>query len=326
MEVKTGLISLVVPIYKVEAYLPRCIDSILKQTYPNTELILVDDGSPDRCGEICEEYAAKDPRIRVIHKENGGLSDARNAGLSVAQGEYIAFVDSDDWVAPDYLEKMHDALVSWGADICECDVFLTTGEDAEPQRTPEQADVYDAETALKELILDQRFHQHVWNKLYHRKCIEGILFAKGKTNEDEFWTYQVFGKAKKIVRIDRVLYNYFQRAGSIMGTAYSLKRLDALEAKALRQQYVAERYPALSTVACLNLFESCLYAAQMSLRYLRGEEQREARRRIDLIRQSYSPTARQLNEFHGTQKLWSKLATMDFWATARWKNFLRKGF
>ena len=128
MSKKKSKISVIVPIYNVEPYLHRCVDSLLLQTYQDFELILIDDGSTDNCGMICDEYAALDDRIRVIHKLNGGLSDARNVGLEIATGEYIAFVDSDDWVARDYLECLFVTLCETGADICECNLIKTTGE------------------------------------------------------------------------------------------------------------------------------------------------------------------------------------------------------
>ena len=124
------MISVIVPIYNVEEYLRRCVDSLLQQTYADLEVILVDDGSPDGCGAICDAYASQEPRVRAVHKPNGGLSDARNAGLLVAAGDEIAFVDSDDWVAPDFLAAMHDALTRTGADIVECSVVKTAGDAA----------------------------------------------------------------------------------------------------------------------------------------------------------------------------------------------------
>ena len=323
---KMDLITIVVPIYRVEPYLPRCIDSLLAQTYRNLELILVDDGSPDRCGIICEEYAAKDARVRVIHKENGGLSDARNAGMAVAKGEWIAFVDSDDWVTPDYLERMYRAILTADADICECGVCITADETVTIQDIQGDQEVFTPEEALKELILDRKLRQHVWNKLFRRSCIDGTLFAKGKINEDEFWTYQVFGRAKRVVRIGQQLYFYFQRPGSIMGTKYSLKRLDALEAKALRQQYVERNYPALADTARINLYISCIYAGQMTLRYLEDDEKREAYRRIDRFRNESRPSVKQLHAISGTQRLWCGLARADFWGAVRLKNLLGKGF
>ena len=325
MRANETTISIIVPIYNVEPYLRRCVDSLLKQSYADFELILVDDGSPDNCGAICDEYAAMDDRVCVIHKPNGGLSDARNAGLKIAQGAYIAFVDSDDWVTPDYLERMLTALVETGADICECDLLRTGGEENLPaieQRTPV---VFSTADAMAQLIHDGAFHQHVWNKLYRRDVIADILFPKGKTNEDEFWTYQVFGNAAKVVKISDVLYFYFQRPGSIMGETYSLKRLDALEAKLQRQQYIDTRFPQLSLQAKLNLFGSCIYAGQMSWIHLSGEQRTDAKGKINSIVQQCDISFVECMRVGGSNKVWFTLAEFSFWGTVRLKNLLKKG-
>lgn len=319
-------ISVIVPIYNVEPYLCRCIDSLLKQTYSNFELILVDDGSPDNCGTICDAYAKRDSRVLVIHKINGGLSDARNAGLKIAQGEFIAFVDSDDWVAVDYLEKLYTALITTNSDICECIALKTDGSDIPPNVPPSAPSVYESYSALEQLIHDGPFHQHVWNKLYRKSVITDVFFPMGKTHEDEFWTYQVFGKAKKISKISDVLYFYFQRPGSIMNETYSLRRLDALEAKLQRQKYVDTRFPELSLLAKLNLFGSCIYAGQMSLLYLTKEQQLTARQKINEIISQCKPTLKDCTAVSGSNKLWFFLAKGSFWTTCQIKNYLKKGF
>ncbi len=320
------MISIIIPIYNVEPYLRRCVDSLLQQTCEDFELILVDDGSPDNCGAICDLYAAQDSRVRVIHKPNGGLSDARNAGLEIARGEYIAFVDSDDWVAPNYLERLLCALVETGADICECDVLRTSGEEEIPPTEQRKPAVFRTADAMEQLIHDGAFHQHVWNKLYRRDVIADILFPKGKTNEDEFWTYQVFGNAKKVVKIQDVLYFYFQRPGSIMGETYSLKRLDALEAKLQRQDYIDAKFPQLSLQAKRNLFGSCIYAGQMSLIHLSGEQKSAAEAKINTIVRQYGISFKDCIHVGGSNKLWFSLARISFWGTIRLKNLLKKGF
>ncbi len=166
------------PIYNVEEYLGRCVDSILGQTYGDFDLILVDDESPDRCGEICDSYEKKRQPGSCVHKDNGGLSDARNAGLEIADGEFVCFIDSDDWVAPDYLEATLKAMIDNGSDICECGVLRTTGEDdpagenSLQKEDAKAAETFSAERALSLLIGDQVLHQHVWNKLYRRHCLE----------------------------------------------------------------------------------------------------------------------------------------------------------
>lgn len=320
------MISVIVPIYKVEKYLKRCVNSLLNQSYSDFELILVDDGSPDNCGNICEEYAVKDKRIRVVHKRNGGLSDARNAGLRIAKGEYIAFVDSDDWVATNYLETLLKVIELTDSDICECEVLKTTGEIENYKKKDEKYTSYSSEKALELLICDKILHQYVWNKLYKRSCLKDIPFVVGKINEDEFWTYQVFGNARQITKISNVLYYYFQREGSIMGNHYNLKRLDALEAKSLRQQYIEKNFPALTKVSKINLFESCIYSGQMTLKFLEKNEKKQAKIIIDNIRKQYSCDIRLLLQMGGSERLWCGMAKINFWGLCKLKNLLGKGF
>ena len=320
------LISVIVPIYKVEQLLSMCIESLLNQKNTNFELVLVDDGSPDQCGLICDNYAQKDSRVKVIHKKNGGLSDARNAGLKIASGEYIAFVDSDDWVAPDYLSLMLETLKLSGSDICECEVVRTSGKVEFEHITQSDSEVFSTVEALNQLIIDGTFHQYVWNKLYKRSCIEGIYFPVGKTNEDEFWTYQVFGKAKRIVKTSKVLYYYFQREGSIMGCGYNLKRLEALEAKQQRQFYIEQYFPELAGLAKINLFESCIYSGQMTLKYLSDNEKKKAIKIIDNAQKKCRLDTKEISYVSGSSKLWIQLAKINFWGLCSLKNLLRRGF
>ncbi len=330
-----ALISVIVPVYNVAEYLPRCICSLLSQSYPHFELILVDDGSTDRGGTVCDAYAEKDERIRVFHQKNGGLSAARNTGLGAASGNLIAFVDSDDWVSETFLERLYDALLKANADICECRTLKVSSE-AEVKASASGKDWaedenaipvwFDTEDALRELICDSVFHQTVWNKLYRREVVEGIFFEVGKTNEDEFWTYQVFGRAGKVVKIDTPLYYYFQRPGSIMGVSYNLKRLDALEAKAERQKYVEKHFPALESLAKRSLIGSCLYAGQMSLKNLEKEARKAAVLKIDDIRNAYPLERKDMAGVGFREGLWLRLSRWTFWGTARFKNLLKKGF
>ncbi len=318
-----ALISVIVPVYRVEAYLPRCVESLLGQTCEVFELILVDDGSPDGCGKLCDGYAVRDPRVRVIHKENGGLSDARNAGLAVARGEYLAFVDSDDWVAPRYLERLLAGLEETGADICECGK-VSTAQAAEfsEQRSPAVA--WDGVPALGELIRDGEFHQYVWNKLYRAKLLEGLEFPLGKTNEDEFWTYRVFARAGKVARIPDVLYAYFQRDSGIMGSPYSLKRLDVLEAKVQRQRFLESRFPELAPLGKANLLQSVLYNGQMTLGHLTGADREQAKGYLEAIWKAHPPDPRD-RRAAGRSGVWLLLAKFSFWGTCRIKNLLKRG-
>lgn len=323
------LISIIIPIYKVEDYLDRCVQSILNQTYKKFEVILVDDGSPDRCPELCDEWAKKDKRIKVIHKENGGLSDARNVGMEMASGEFIAFVDSDDWISTFYLECLMNVMKETGCDIIECEILRTSEKNVQKDifRVEEKkAVVFQTKDALKQLIQDECFHQYVWNKLYKRSVIRNILFEKGRTNEDEFWTYQVFGNAVTVGKVDIPLYYYYQRNTSIMGTGYSLNRLDTLEAKLQRQAYIEENYPELKENALMDLFTSCIYQGQMSLLNLKGEPLYNAKEKINCIVKKIEITNSIMKKFPVSTRVWSSMARISFWGTCRIKNLLKKGF
>lgn len=283
------LISVIVPIYNVEKYLARCVDSIVNQTYKNLEIILVDDGSPDLCPQMCDDYAEKESRIKVVHKKNGGLSDARNAGMAVATGEYISFIDSDDYVSDDFFECLLDVMNKENSDIAECSVVKFY----EDNRFDEFSDdlsvkTYDTQDAMSALIAENPFHQHVWNKLYKTELVKDIPYAVGKLNEDEFWTYQVFGRANKVARLNKTMYYYFQRNSSIMGVGYNIRRLDALEGKANRQKYIENNFPDLSTQAKIDLYGSCMFAYQSVLKFMSGADKKKALELIRKYRKMYN--------------------------------------
>lgn len=269
------LISVIVPIYKVEKYLDKCVESIVGQTYRDIEIILVDDGSPDKCPEMCDEWAKKDGRIKVIHKENGGLSDARNAGLSIVKGEYISFVDSDDWISPCFLETMYQTMQNEDADIVECGVTYVDeqGNIIRIRKNSALQVSFDKIEALRQLVLEEGVYQTVWNKLYKRDVIGDIKFEVGKYNEDDFWTYQVFDRVKKVTLIEESLYYYLQRGTSIMGAEYSLKRMDGLEARFRRMEFL-QKYDELAMFVKARIMYDCLYHFQAAVRYLRQTEQK----------------------------------------------------
>ena len=240
------LISVIVPIYKVEAYLMRCVKSIQEQTYKNLEIILVDDGSPDNCGSMCDSLAQEDDRICVIHKENGGLSDARNKGLDVAKGEYIAFVDSDDYIAPSFLETLYKHLTNTDSDVALCSYKEVTGEPFSKEQG-ERGDifVYDREKLLLNLFdanhEDATFFIVAWNKLYKKTLWEQVRFPKGKIHEDEATTYRVFDLCNKGVYVKIPLYGYYTSDSSITRDAFSVKRLQWMEALNDRIAYFEQR-------------------------------------------------------------------------------------
>ncbi|MDR6121913.1 glycosyltransferase involved in cell wall biosynthesis [Bacillus sp. SLBN-46] len=233
-------ISIIVPIYKVQECLNKCIDSILNQSFQEFELILVNDGSPDRCGEICEDYAKKDKRVKVIHKVNGGLSSARNTGIDYATGDFIAFVDSDDYINSNMYELLYKKAIETSADIVLCDFDLVyENENNKDANLVTNLDfVHQTFTnieALEELYGNRNVNFVVaWNKLYRRSLFSDLRYEEGRIHEDEFIIHKLLYKSSKITYLPIKLYFYFQRNNSITGTTFSLKRLD--EVYALRNR------------------------------------------------------------------------------------------
>lgn len=218
------LISVIVPVYNVEKYLKRCVDSIIWQSYSNLEIILVNDGSPDRCGEICNEYAKKDDRVRVIHKKNGGLSDARNAGVEIARGNYLAFIDSDDWVNEKYFEKLYQLISNTNSDIVSCNFLETDGK--VKTTIPQEVEIYTFTNyeALEQLT--NKFYSQLvvsWGKIYKSNLFNDIKFPVGKIHEDEFVIHHLLYSADKVVLTTEQLYYYYQRNDSITGEGFNIK-------------------------------------------------------------------------------------------------------
>jgi len=238
------LISVIMPVYKVEAYLAESIESVLNQDHRELELILIDDGSPDNCGAICDAYAAKDDRVRVIHQANGGAAAAKNTGLRIAGGTWLSFVDSDDYLEPGAYSHMLKVLKEHQADAVQCsfrDVYLTHTEPhiQEP-------------CVLNERQYLVRFPKDwycplLWNKLYRRSLFDGIFFEEGHKIDDEYFTYQGFLNPCKVVLDERIVYNYRRRASSVMGSPETQEQRirDCIDFVVKRRQKVLERWPEL---------------------------------------------------------------------------------
>ncbi|KUJ49974.1 glycosyltransferase family 2 protein [Chryseobacterium sp. JAH] len=227
---KNPLITVIIPVYNVEQYLEKCLDSVINQDYPDLEIILVDDGSPDQCGEICERYAKKDSRIKVIHKKNGGLSDARNVAIDVAFGEYITFVDSDDYISEDYastlyeLIKKNDCKISASGFIrFEQDDVLKVGNEVIKEY------VFSSDNAVKEMFYQQKFDTSAWAKLYHRSLFsDGLRYPVGLLYEDLATTYKLIRKSDKVTFSTKETYCYLIRSNSIEGSPFSKKKYESL--------------------------------------------------------------------------------------------------
>lgn len=241
-----GKISVIVPIYNVEKYVEQCIDSILEQTYKNLEIILIDDGSTDLSSSICDEYAKRDDRIVLIHKENGGAASAKNVGLRIATGEYVSFVDGDDYLEPDAYEYMVSKLIDEEADIVHCnhrDVYKENQNDR-------IIITNETNVGSKEYLVDftkKWINSLLWDKLYRRKIFNNIYFEEGHKIDDEFFTYQGVMNATKIVSTPKVVYNYRKRKSSVMLSVESQEEIfiDRLDYLNKRRKKVVEKFPEL---------------------------------------------------------------------------------
>lgn len=315
------LISVVIPVYNVEPFLDRCIASVVQQTYPNLEILLVDDGSPDGCGAICDAWAAKDSRIRVIHQANAGAGHARNTALDIASGEWIGMVDSDDYLSPHMYAHLY-SLTAEDVDIAECalaetevdDMPLDDGQDARVR-------LCSVEEAMLLHIRDVLFRQTPPNKLYRRSVIGDIRFPVGNLIDDEFWTYRVIGNCRKLAASSARMYAYRQRPGSAMLRPYSLKRLQGLDANMQRMTYIRERMPALEYPCRVDLFFRCMFAMESAMRYLDKEEKKIAEERILGIRDALLPVKCSRENTLKTN-IWLILGQVSFKGTCALQNFL----
>ena len=257
-----NLISVIIPVYNVEKYLLRCVDSIIHQTYENLEIILVDDGSPDRCGEMCDEYAAKDSRIKVIHKQNGGLSDARNVAIDVTKGEYVTFVDSDDYVELNYIETLYSLIERY-----QCKVSIVNPIAVDEYRHKKymfssdgKEYCWSADEAVEKMFYQKMFDTSAWGKLYHYSLFAtGIRYPKGLLFEDLPTTYRLFFQTNKIAFKSIGLYNYFLRKNSIEGQPFNVKKLDSvLTILSSIKEYEEELRPVQKAVKC-RLLSFCMH-------------------------------------------------------------------
>lgn len=319
------LISVIVPVYKVEEYLDKCISSIVNQTYQNLEIILIDDGSPDRSGEICDAWAEKDGRIRVIHQANVGGAAARNTGLNMARGALIAFVDSDDYIASEIYERLQTVLAETGADVAECGYMSVLDDHGIPAETGGLAKIYTTSDALYANLYNSACQQIIWNKLYKKNAIGNIRFVEGKTIDDEFFTYRVIGCTNRIAVISDRMYFYRQQPDSVMHQKYTINRLDALEACVLRCQYIESKYPELAADARANVLATCMYHYQMILRCLHGPEKAASKKRFKRITGEQNFRLKDIHQSAMSRKLWLYLACINLIALCHVREALRIG-
>lgn len=274
------LVSVIVPVYNVEEYLARCVDSILTQSYRNLEVILVDDGAKDSSGMICDDYAGKDPRVRVIHKENGGLSSARNAGIDVARGDWLEFVDSDDWIEPDAVEKMLCLALDCETELVvggRWDVSAKTGEKKKGLCPPRQ-EVISGEEMVRRIFRWDNCDSSACDKLFSRRLFREVRFPEGVICEDVPVMYRIVLDAGRVALLDKPIYNYYHRSGSITYTGISEKTFHFSRHTAVILPYILQHYPALETEARYLRVRSLVHAVQSA--DLASEEDRNAFRAL----------------------------------------------
>lgn len=269
---KEPLISVIVPIYNVEDYLNRCVESIVNQTYKNLEIILVDDGSTDKCPQMCDNWAAKDNRIRVIHKENYGQASARNDALEIALGELIGFVDSDDYIDLDMYTSLYRIMRNNDCDIVECTKCDFSDNEKPDIKGSGAIILFNQEEAIKDFLKETHLKCTVWNMLVKSEIAKRIRFDDGKTHEDILWPYRAYMKADKIVYLDKALYFYYQRSNSTMNRVYSEKRFDGLDALEERAKLVKNDYPEYYSLATRSYLGACKYQYQYLCRQPKSEE------------------------------------------------------
>jgi len=247
-------ISVIVPVYKVEPYLRKCLDSIINQTYKNLQIILVDDGSPDNCGRICDEYAAKDKRIAVLHQENKGVSAARNAGLALADGEYLGFVDSDDWIEPDMYAYLLNNLRGYGADIAVCG-RLECYKKKKIFKGWQNIKLLNKERAMEKLLQSDTMNNLLWDKLWRKELFAGVTFPEGRTFEDIAVMHRLFAKSNRVVCLPEAKYNYRQWLGGIVNNTSLHNRINYYLAAKERYMEMSEAWPQfepLLQMQCVN--------------------------------------------------------------------------
>lgn len=304
------LISVIVPIYHVEQYLRRCIDSIIGQTYKNLEIILVDDGSDDGCPAICDEYARKDNRIVVIHKENGGVSDARNNGLDAAKGEYIGFVDPDDYIHRDMYRILMDTILKDSADACICSYkYVYDGREKETD-TVFDGDISEIIKSGNEIQYlyyncDRKLELTVpWNKLYKKEVFRDLRYPKGKIFEDEATTFKILYRCQKVCLIDLPLYYYLQRNDSIIGVMNGLRDSKVVEAYLERIDfYQKEKEESLWCKAVMH----CLHM----MCYMQSNITNKANSDINILNAYRTDLMKRINGYRSAYKKLSKCQKIE---------------
>lgn len=304
-----NIISVIIPVYNVEAYLRQCLDSVLTQDYSSLQVIVIDDGSTDGSGAICDEYAAGDSRVVVIHQKNGGAAAAKNAGLRVASGRYLSFVDSDDYLEPDAYRHMVSGLEAAGADVIQCsfrDVYPTKSV---PYAVKTEKNTFSAAEYLEQFTKEWTCGL-LWDKLYVRSIFDGIFFEEGHKIDDEYFTYQGIMNARKIVREDCVVYNYRKRRSGVMHSPESAQQIirDRVDYLSKRRRNVITRFPELREAFDRHFVEMMVILSR---------EPAATRETGILIRKQLCSYFREKNHTAVDFRLWSAILAIAFGWTGK---------
>ncbi|MFD0829832.1 glycosyltransferase family 2 protein [Neobacillus sp. M.A.Huq-85] len=295
-------ISIIVPVYKVEPYLRKCVESILSQTLTEFELILIDDGSPDRCGEICDEYALKDNRVKVIHKENGGQATARNAGLDIATGDYVGFVDSDDWIEPDMYELLYNLCIQNNCEIANCTSTIYFKNKTVKNGT-HPLTIHNRVQAMRTMLEGKLYDEVVWTKLIKRSLLDEIRFPVGVIYEDTAFTYKLIHKCNKVCCIGAPKYHYIKRDESTMDRAIKDLKIDGVLIYDEMYQFIKKNYPQLSNLVALKLANSAMTILNLISSHPEFSQYKEHYIKVAKILNNYFTTTLRLKEYPKTVKI-----------------------
>lgn len=247
-------VSIIIPIYNIEKYMKKCLESVLGQTFQDIEVILVDDGSSDRSGKICDIYAQKDTRVKVLHKKNGGQSDARNVGIKHATGENVLFIDGDDYIDPDMVQVLYENLVTHQVDVSACGIYDAYQDKVVEQCEEREEFFCEQEEAFGYILVGKKIPGTLCNKLIRRELIEDLAFPVGKLYEDAFYTLDLMQKVKTMYVTTKPMYYYVHRANSSTTETYSKASLDFIEAYEATKKVVEEKFPSIIRQAEFKLF------------------------------------------------------------------------
>lgn len=306
------LVSIIIPVYKVEKYLDECVRSLQKQTYRNLEIILVDDGSPDRCGEMCDRYAAEDGRVRVIHQKNSGVAEARNTGLRTAAGEYLFFADSDDLVEANAIEQLLNIMDTYGADmVCsECCYINSAGDRVEKQDLITEPKVMNTAEAMRYFAPKE---WAPWNRLMRASVHRDIFFPPYKIHEDEALKFRLLERCNIVVEIGIATYLYRQREGSITASDSKTDRMDMFYSRRDNYEYLASNHPDITEFFLPNMCDAALFNLEVLIKKDESAYRNDRIKEIVDFSHKYYADIKQNVHLSPAQKLRFKLIVHSNW-------------